>query len=108
MGDNDFSKASRLQRLVIGSTVEGYENTYMTKITLGNNKLLEYLDIRKVTGLNSVIDLSQCNNLMELHAEGSTATGVIFSNGGKLKKAYIPPIVSLTAKNLNNIEIFEL
>ena len=108
VGDNDFSKASRLQRLVIGSAVEGYENTYMTKITLGNNKLLEYLDIRKVTGLNSVIDLSQCNNLMELHAEGSTATGVIFSNGGKLKKAYIPPIVSLTAKNLNNIEIFEV
>ena len=80
----------------------------MTKITLGSNKLLEYLDIRNVTGLNSVIDLSQCNNLMELHAEGSTATGVIFSNGGKLKKAYIPSIVSLTAKNLNNIEIFEV
>lgn len=108
MGDNDFSKASRLQRLVIGSDVEGYENTYMTKITLGNNKLLEYLDIRNVTGLNSVIDLSQCNNLMELHAEGSTATGVIFSNGGKLKKAYIPSVISLTVKNLNNIEIFEV
>lgn len=108
VGDNDFSKASRLQRLVIGSDVEGYENTYMTKITLGSNKLLEYLDIRNVTGLNSVIDLSQCNNLMELHAEGSTATGVIFSNGGKLKKAYIPSVISLTAKNLNNIEIFEV
>ena len=80
----------------------------MTKITLGSNKLLEYLDIRNVTGLNSVIDLSQCNNLMELHAEGSTATGVIFSNGGKLKKAYVPSVISLTAKNLNNIEIFEV
>ncbi len=108
VGDNDFSKASRLQSLVIGSDVEGYENTYMTKITLGNNKLLEYLDIRNVTGLNSVVDLSQCNNLLELHAERSGATGVIFSNGGKLKRAYIPSVISLTMKNLNNIEVFEV
>ena len=108
VGDNDFSKASRLQSLVIGSDVEGYENTYMTKITLGNNKLLEYLDIRNVTGLNSVVDLSQCNNLLELHAEGSGATGIIFSNGGKLKRAYIPSVISLTMKNLNNIEVFEI
>lgn len=108
VGDNDFSKASRLQSLVIGSNIEGYENTYMTKITIGNNKLLEYLDIRNVTGLNSVIDLSQCNNLLELHAEGSGATGVIFANGGKLQKAYIPSIVSLTMKNLNNIEEFKV
>ena len=108
VGDNDFSKASRLQSLIVGSNVEGYKNTYMTKITLGNNKLLEYLDIRNVSGLNSAVDLSQCNNLLELHAEGSGATGVIFANGGKLKKAYIPSIVSLTMKNLNNIEEFEV
>lgn len=108
VGDNDFSKATRLQSLTIGSNMEGYENTYMTKITLGNNKLLEYLDIRNVTGLNSVVDLSQCNNLLELHAEGSGATGVIFANGGKLQKAYIPSVISLTMKNLNNIEEFEI
>ena len=80
----------------------------MTKITLGNNKLLEYLDVKNVTGLNSVIDLSQCSNLLELHAEGSGATGVIFANGGKLQKAYIPSVISLTMKNLNNIEIFDI
>lgn len=108
VGDNDFSKASRLQRLVVGSNVEGYTNSYMTKILLGNNKLLEYLDIQNVSGLNSVVDLSQCGNLQELHAEGSGATGVIFANGGKLKKAYIPAVISLTAKNLNQIETFDV
>ena len=108
VGDNDFSKATRLQSLTVGSDVDGYENTYMTKITLGNNKLLEYLDVKNVTGLNSVIDLSQCSNLLELHAEGSGATGVIFANGGKLQKAHIPSVVSLTMKNLNNIEIFDI
>lgn len=108
VGDNDFSKASRLQSLVIGSDVEGYSNSFMTKISLGNNKLLEHLNIQNVTGLNSVVDLSQCNNLLELYAEGSGATGVIFANGGKLEEAYIPAVTSLTMKNLNYIETFEI
>ena len=106
VGDNDFSKATRLQRLVIGSDVSGYENSFMTKISLGNNKLLEYLDIKNVTGLNSVVDLSQCGNLIELHAENSGATGVIFANGGKVEKAYNPAVTSLTVKNLNYLKEF--
>ena len=106
VGDNDFSKASRLQSLVIGSDADGYSNAFMTKISLGNNKLLEYLDIRNVTGLNSVVDLSNCNNLIELYAENSGATGVIFANGGKVKKAHLPAVTSLTAKNLNYLEEF--
>ena len=106
VGDNDFSKASRLQSLVIGSNTNGYSNAFMTKISLGNNKLLEYLDIRNIVGLNSVVDLSQCANLLELYAQGSGATGVIFANGGKLEKAYIPAITSLTMKNLNYIKEF--
>ena len=106
VGDNDFSKASRLQSLVIGSDVNGYENSFMTKISLGNNKLLEYLDIRKITGLNSVVDLSECGNLIELHAENCGATGIIFANGGKVEKAYIPAVTSLTVKNLNYLKEF--
>lgn len=108
VGDNDFSKASRLQSLTIGSDIEGYENKYMTRISLGNNPLLEYLDIRNITGLNSDVDLSKCESLTEMHAEGSGATGFIFANGGKLKKAYMPDIVSLTAKNLNKLEVFDV
>ena len=108
LGDNDFSKASRLQSLTIGSDVEGYENTFMTGLALGNNKLLEYLDIRNITGLNSVVDLSNCNNLIELHAEGSSATGIIFANGGKLERAYIPAVTSLTMKNLNDLEVLDV
>lgn len=108
LGDNDFSKASRLQSLTIGSNVEGYENTFMTGLALGNNKLLEYLDIRNITGLNSVVDLSKCNNLIELRAEGSGATGVIFANGGKLERAYIPAVTSLTMKNLNDLEVLDV
>lgn len=108
IGDNDFTKATRLQSLVIGSDIEGYANTYMAEIKLANNKLLEYLDVRNVTGLSSTIDLSQCGNMLELRAEGSGAKGVIFANGGKIQKFYLPSITSLTAKNLNYIEDFNI
>ena len=108
IGDNDFTKATRLQSLVIGSDVNGYANTYMSEIKLANNKLLEYLDVRNVIGLSSTIDLSQCGNMLELRAEGSGAKGVIFANGGKIKKFYLPAITSLTAKNLNYIEDFDI
>lgn len=106
--EGNFSKATRLQSLTIGSNLEGYKNESLTQLALENNKLLEYLDIRQTTELKTVVDLSQCNNLIELHAEGSGVTGVIFANGGKLEKAYLPAITSLTMKNLQYVDTFNV
>ena len=106
VGANDFSKATRMQVLILGSNEDGYYNPFMTTVKLSNNKMLEYLDIQNTTAMTDVVDLSNCGNLIELHAEGSTAPGFIFANGGKLEKAYLPSITSLTAKNLNYIKEF--
>ena len=106
VGDNNFSNATRLQKLVIGSTDKGYENTFMKEVLVANNPLLEHLDLRNISGINTVIDLSGCSNLKELYAEGTNATGVIFANGGLLQTAHLPSITSLSMKNLNYIEDF--
>lgn len=106
VGDNNFSSATRLQRLTIGSTDDGYENTFMNEVLVDNNPLLEYLDLRNVSGINTVINLSSCSNLKELYAEGTNATGVIFANGGLLQTAHLPSLTSLSMKNLNYIEDF--
>jgi hypothetical protein len=104
VGDNNFSSATRLQKLVIGSTDEGYENTFMKEVLVANNPLLEHLDLRNISGINTVIDVSGCSNLKELYAEGTNATGVIFANGGLLQTAHLPnTIKSLSMKNLNYI-----
>lgn len=109
VGDNDFSKASRLQSLVIGSTAEGYANTFMTTLSLGNNKLLEYLDIRNMTGLNSIVDLTKCYNLLELYAEGSSISGVAFAKNGKVTTAHLPNTVNtLRMQNLQNLTDFQM
>ena len=104
VGDNNFSSATRLQKLVIGSTDTGYQNTFMTEVLVANNPLLEYLDLRNISGINTVINVSGCSNLKELYAEGTKATGVIFANGGLLQIAHLPNTTkSLSMKNLNYI-----
>ena len=108
VSDNSFTAATRLQKLVIGSNENGYENTFMKNVLVGNNPLLEYLDIRNISGINEVINLSGCGNLKELYAEGTNASGVIFANGGLLHTAHIPNVTSLSMKNLNYIEDFDI
>lgn len=106
VGDNNFSSATRLQKLVIGSTDAGYENTFMKEVLVANNPLLEHLDLRNISGINTVINVSGCSNLKELYAEGTNATGVIFANGGLLQTAHLPSLTSLSMKNLNYVEDF--
>lgn len=106
VGDNNFASGTRLQRITLGSNDEGYENTFMKEVLVGNNPLLEYLDLRKISGINTVIDVSGCSNLKELYAEGTNASGVIFANGGLLETAHLPKLTSLSMKNLNYIKDF--
>ena len=106
IGDNNFSSATRLQKLTIGSTDDGYENTFMKEVLVANNPLLEYLDLRNISGINTVINVGSCNNLKELYAEGTNTTGVIFANGGLLETAHLPKITSLSIKNLNYLKDF--
>lgn len=106
--DNDFSKATKLQELIVGNPTEGYENNFLTHFVLGNNTLLEKLDIQNTPMLAESLNLSGCNNLKELYANNSGLTGVIFANGGNLQLAYLPSLTSLDAKNLNYVTTFSI
>lgn len=100
--DNDFSKAEKLKELIIGNTTGGYSNTFLTNLVIGNNKLLEKLDVRNTPNLASSLDLSKCGNLKELYATGSGLTGVLFANGGKIQTALLPE--TLTSINMRNLK----
>lgn len=108
IGDNSFSNGVRLRKLVLGSNEDGYDNPYMTNVLVDNNPLLEYLDIRNISGLTGVVNLTSCGNLKEFYAEGTNASGVSFANGGLLEIAHIPNVASLTMKNLNHIANFTI
>lgn len=102
--DNDFSKAEKLKELIIGNTTEGYSNEFLTNLVVGNNPLLEKLDIQNTPNLSSSLDLSKCSNLQELYATGSGLTGILFANGGKIKVAHLP--ATLTSINMKNLIYF--
>lgn len=99
--DNDFSKASKLQKLIIGNSTAGYSNAFLTNLNLGNNALLEELDIRNCPNLTGSINLSSCGNLEKFYAEGTAITGALFASNGKIALAHLPASInSLTFKNL--------
>ena len=100
--DNDFSKASKLQQLIIGNSTSGYTNTFMTELNIGNNPLLQVLNVRNCPNLVGSINLTNCGNLETLYAEGTAVTGVTFAPNGKIITAYLPNTVNtLSMKNLN-------
>ena len=100
--DNDFSKASKLKTLIIGNTTEGYQNTFLTTLNMGNNTLLETLDIRNCPNLTGSINLSACSNLENLYAEGTSISSATFARNGKVKLAHFPSTVNtLSFLNLN-------
>ena len=96
----DTSKATRLKELHIGNSTEGYDNPSLTTMTLGANYLLEVLNVENVSGLTQSLNLSALNNLRELYAHGTNASGVTFANGGEIEIAELPAINSITMRNL--------
>lgn len=107
--DNDFSKATRLKKLIIGNETEGYSNNFLTNLVIGNNKLLELLDVRNTPNLVTSLDLSKCGSLKKLYASGSGLTGITFANGGKIDTAILPEtltsIIMRNLKYLTNLQI---
>ena len=104
----DTAKATRLKELHIGNSIEGYDNPYLTTITLGANHLLEVLNVENVSGLTQSLNLSILNNLRELYAHGTNTGGVTFANGGAIQIAELPSITAMSAKNLaylNNLDV---
>ena len=107
--DNDFSKASKLQKLIIGNSTEGYSNTFMTELNLGNNALLQELNVRNCPNLVGSVNLSSCGNLETFYAEGTAITGVTFASNGKVSVAYLPDTVNtLVMRNLNYLTDLQL
>ena len=99
-GYTDFNQGVKLTDLTIGSGVSGYKNMNMDDFGIGKNILLERLNLQNLPNLKKTIALTECTNLTEFLADGSGITGVILPTGGKIQKAHLPAIASLTAKKL--------
>ena len=118
-GYADFSAATKLQRLQIGSAKQSYENANLKMLNVGANHLLTYLDARNCTNLGTepnpgeqatqTIDLSQCYSIEEVYFDNTQIKGCSFPVGGNLKIVHLPAtLTSLTIRNHPNLREFKL
>lgn len=109
IGTVDFSKATRLRELIIGSDKPGYRNTNLLNLPLGNNRLLRKLDVRNCPNLRESLDVSGCYNIEEIYATGTSIPSISLPVGGIVKSVYLPDtIVSLNIQGQNSIQDFVL
>ncbi|GEM_PF-1262250 len=96
----DVSKAVRLEELIVGSPVEGYQNTNLKSLEIGNNKMLRRVNVMNCPELTQPLDVSGCENIEEVYAAGSGITGVVLASGGSLSVLQLPGTIrSLTIRN---------
>ena len=105
----DFSKATRLRRLQIGSAAPGYSNTNLVKLDVRNSSLLEYLDVRNCSELKIPINLEGSPRLKEAYFDGTAVTVVNLADGAIIEKLHLPDtITSLVLVNLTKLQDLQL
>lgn len=105
---NNFSMATKLKKLVIGNSTDGYNNSRLVSLTLGDNTLLEELDIRNCKNLTGAMNFTQYSNLAKFLAEGTSITSVTFAPYSKIQTAHLPDTVNtLIMQNLDKLTDFQ-
>ena len=114
VGFADFSMATKLTALKLGDASEDYENGNLAELYLGNNALLQTIDVRNCQNLGTgtaqqSVDLSGCMNIENVYFDGTAVTGVALPNGGILKVLHLPAtITNLTIMNQNVLTEFSV
>lgn len=104
-----FGPAAKLQEVILGSGIEGYQNHKLTSVELGNNTQLTYLNVENCINLVKAIDLSNCFNLETVKAKGSALTSLTFPMGGHLTTLDLPDtFTNLTIRNQHGISSFQM
>ena len=100
VGYANFSFATKLQDIKIGDSDPNYSNGNLKELYLGNNTLLQTLDVRNCPNLIQTVDLKGCTNIEEVYFDGTGIAGVELPNGGVLNTLHLPgSITNLTIRN---------
>ena len=109
VGFADFSKATRLQSIKVGSSASGYSNPNLTALSVGTNQLLRSVDARNCTALSGALNLSGAGNIEHVYLDGTRVTSVSLPVGGILKTLSLPAtIANLTVRNQSSLTTFSM
>lgn len=93
-GSINVSNADKLMELKVGDGTEGYANTNLIELSVGQKKFLRNIDVQNCPNFSSTLDLSGCPNIEEVYAKGSGITGIDLPEGGILKKIQLPATIT--------------
>lgn len=102
LGSLDVHNATHLGEIIAGSAVEGYSNTNLTELIVGELPELLKVDVRNCPNFGTVsgnIDLSGCGNIREVYTEGTAVTGVTLPTGGYLRVLHLEKPTSLIVRH---------
>lgn len=113
VGFADFSMATKLQSLKLGDSSQSYENQNLKTLTLGNNVLLQTIDVRNCTALGSgdmkVVDISGCTGIQEAYFDNTQISALTLPIGGVLETLSLPDtITNLTVRNQPKLDTFSI
>ena len=109
VGFADFSQATRLQSIVVGSDAQGYENQNLTSLLVGTNALLRIVDARNCTALAGTVDLFGAANVEHVYLSGTALNSVSLPVGGIMKTLVLPStITNLTIRNQSQLANFQM
>lgn len=94
VGKADFSKALKLQQIILGNGNANYQNLNLTELSVGNNELLTLLDVQNCGALSQSVDMSGCTALETVKAFGSAITGLNLPKGGHLRNLELPATIA--------------
>lgn len=103
-GTVDISMATKLVELVAGSAAAGYHNDNLTVLSIGTNKLFRKLDVRNCPRLAQPIDVSGCESIEEVYAQGTSVSAVRLPAAGVVRELHLPSTVTnLTVRNQSKL-----
>lgn len=109
VGFADFSKATSLQSIKVGSNTSGYTNLNLKELRVGTNNFLKLVDARNCSALTGSVDLSGASNIEQIYFDGTNISAVDLPVGGILKILSLPStITNLTVRNQNQITNFSV
>ena len=117
LGLVDISSATRLESLIIGSTVSNYSNGNFKNLSLGNNRMLKEINLANCPNFgnldagstSSSIDVSKAVILEKFNAANTALKSVTFPESGILQQATLPAsTTSLILRNQTSLTAFTL
>ena len=101
-----LAKATRLKKLIIGSSADGYTNGRLSALDLSACALLTEINVCGCTSLTGTLDLTKNGLIEKVYAKNSGVSFVSLPNGGLLTTLQLPAVTNLTAQNQTGLTDF--